>query len=271
MAPRSPLFEAYHAPRYERQALIEAYETEHSCRLVVLIDSLFPHSVAPFEEVIFDANPEEDLHIILATPGGDGETALRLARQAQSRCRKLTVIVPDQAKSAGTLFVLGAHHILMGPTSDLGPIDPQFLRNDSLIPAKAIIAAVDGAEKRIQENPAVFPLHVSMLADVTEIDVQRARDSLARTESQLSAMLAIAGRSDEEVAELQERLTEPLIKQTTSHQATISSEEAKRFGLPVEILDPAGRYWKGIWRLWTKYVALSASRIYEGRQASFTA
>ena len=46
--------------------------------------------------------------------------------QAQSRCRKLTVIVPDQAKSAGTMFVLGADRVYMGPTSDLGPVDPQF-------------------------------------------------------------------------------------------------------------------------------------------------
>ncbi|WP_419949131.1 SDH family Clp fold serine proteinase [Candidatus Palauibacter sp.] len=57
---------------------------------------------------------------------GDGNSALHLVRQAQSRCTELTVIVPDQAKSAGTLFVLGAHHIVMGPTSDLGPVDPQF-------------------------------------------------------------------------------------------------------------------------------------------------
>ena len=34
---------------------------------------------------------------MLSTPGGDGETAIRLIRQAQSRCRELTVIVPDQA------------------------------------------------------------------------------------------------------------------------------------------------------------------------------
>ena len=91
-----------------------------------MVDYLFSHSITLFEETLYDANPDENLHVMLRTLGGDGETALRLVRQAQSRCKELTVIVPVEAKSAGTLFVLGADRVLMGPTSDLGPIDPQF-------------------------------------------------------------------------------------------------------------------------------------------------
>ncbi len=117
MPDRSPLYEARHSPRYERQKLIRRYEEEYKCRLVILIDALFSHSVTLLEETLHDADSAEDLHIILATPGGDGETAIRLIRQAQSRCSRLIVIVPDQAKSAGTVFVLGADQICMGPTS----------------------------------------------------------------------------------------------------------------------------------------------------------
>jgi ClpP class serine protease len=42
--------------------------------------------------------------------------------------QKLRVIVPNIAKSAATLFALGADEILMGYLSELGPIDPQVLR-----------------------------------------------------------------------------------------------------------------------------------------------
>lgn len=66
---RSPLYEAQHAAWYERQHLIQAYENEYDCRLVVLIDSLYPDSVTPFEETLFDADPKEALHVMLATPG----------------------------------------------------------------------------------------------------------------------------------------------------------------------------------------------------------
>ena len=152
---RSPLYEANHAARYERQTLIREYQEEHECRLLVVMqDVLFPHSIPLLEETLFDADPDQDLHVMLGTQGGDGETALRLIRQAQSRCRELTIIVPDQAKSAGTPFALGAHRIYMGPTSDLGPVDPQFQLSDgSLASASAIIAAVDRAEDRIQQSP----------------------------------------------------------------------------------------------------------------------
>lgn len=46
---RSPLYEARRAAWYERQNLIQEYEKEQECRLVVLIDSLFAHSVTRFE------------------------------------------------------------------------------------------------------------------------------------------------------------------------------------------------------------------------------
>ena len=42
----------------------------------------------------------------------------------------LRVIVPDFAKSAGTLIALGADLIVMSDTSELGPIDPQVIRSD---------------------------------------------------------------------------------------------------------------------------------------------
>jgi len=129
------------------------------CRLVVLIDAIFADSITFFEELLVDADPDEDLHLLLDTPGGDGEAAIRIVRSAQARCRELTVIVPNQAKSAGTILALGAHHILMGPTSDLGPIDPQFQQpsRQGLFSAKDLIAAVDQAEKAIAAKPGYLP------------------------------------------------------------------------------------------------------------------
>ena len=233
-------------------------------------DTLFQHSVTLFEEALYDADPAQDLHVMLSTPGGDGETAIRLIRQAQSRCRELTVIVPDQAKSAGTLFVLGAHHIYMGPTSDLGPIDPQFLLADgSLTAGKAIIAAVEDAEQRIQKSPETYPLHASLLSGVTALMVQQARDALARTGDQLKEALAcVSDRDEVTVDNLAAALHAPLIGETQSHGTTISARDAAKFGLPVDEANPLDERWRETWRLWTKYVALGASRIYEGHTAS---
>jgi hypothetical protein len=146
-----------------------------------MIGPIFDYSVMYFEELVFDASPDEDLHLMLASPGGDGEVAVRLVRAAQTRCRHLTVIVPNQAKSAATLLALGAHEILMGPTSDLGPVDPQFPFGEyDLVSAKDIIAAVERALKDVAERPDTYALHSAMLSEVNALKVEQARSALAR-------------------------------------------------------------------------------------------
>ena len=76
-----------------------------------------------------------------------------------SRCRELTVVLPDMAKSAATLTFIGADKIIMGPGGDLGPVDPQFqLGGRSLASAKEIVEAVAEAEERITRSPETYPL-----------------------------------------------------------------------------------------------------------------
>lgn len=271
MTNRSPLYEAANAGRYERQQIIRDYQEDHDCRLVVVRDVIFPlRSVPLLEEALFDADPEQDLHLMLGTLGGDGETALRMIRQAQSRCRKLTVIVPDQAKSAGTLLVLGADSIYMGPTSDLGPVDPQFqLPDGSLAPARAIIAAVEEAERRIQENPTTYPLHASLLTDITALMVQQSRDAMDRIEDLTrEALASVSSRKLQDVEALATALHQHLIGESKNHGAIVSASDAKRYGLPVEQADPKSPRWQAVWRLWTKYLMLGAVYVYEGELAS---
>lgn len=234
-----------------------------------MIDTLFSRSVTLFEEVLYDSNPQRDLHVLLSTPGGDGETALRLIRQAQCRCKDLTVIVPDQAKSAGTLFSLGADRIYMGPTSNLGPVDPQFLLSGSLAAGKAIIAAVEEAERRVQAKPQTYPIHASLLGDITALMVQQARDALKRADGQLTEALAcVSSRSADEVDQMAQHLRGPLLDDSQSHGAAISTQEAINLGLPVEKAEPGDGRWESVWRLWAKYVALEVEFAYEGETAS---
>jgi membrane-bound ClpP family serine protease len=163
--------------------MIRLYQTSRDCRLIVVMDVLFSDSIPHLEELLHNADPGQDMHLLLVSPGGDGEVAVRMVRSVQARCRELTVIVPDFAKSAATILCLGAHWLLMGPTSDLGPVDPQFqIANTSgLVSAKDIIAAVETAEAAVAARPDTYPLHAALLSDVTGLQVQQARSALART------------------------------------------------------------------------------------------
>ena len=272
---RTPLFEAQHSARYARQQLIRAYQDRFNCRLVVLIDQLMPYSIPLFEETLFDADADQDLHVLLRTPGGDGETALQLARQAQARCRELTIVVHDRAMSAGTLFALGAHHILMGSASALGPIDPQFQGSGGrFVAAKTIIAAVNNALDQVTERPETLRLHATLLADTTAVDVQEAHNALNHAGVQLREALACnPDRSDSEVQRLAEKLTDPLIGEPQSHAATVSADRAIALHLPVEKLSPQSDQWKMAWHLWIRYFNMGSVSIYEGERASqiFTA
>jgi hypothetical protein len=267
---QSPLFHAQQADRYERQILIGEYEQLFDCRLVVVIDAIFRQNLTPFEELIYDNPGDRDIHLMLATPGGDGETAVRMVRAAQARCRELTVIVPDVAKSAGTLIAIGAHSILMAPASDLGPIDPQFEFPDgSLVAAKDIIAAVDDATKKVQAAPATFPLHAALLTDVSGLMVQQARSELLRTGDLLEeALSSNPDRTAAQVATLKKKLRVPLIQRPKTHAALFSVADAQKAGLPAVEADVDGEQWQRIWRLWAKYWAMGLPRVYEGTRAS---
>jgi hypothetical protein len=64
--------------------------------------------------------------VLLHSPGGDANSAYRLARFLIRHCGGYTVIIPRWAKSAATLFSLGADQIYFGDHAEFGPIDMQI-------------------------------------------------------------------------------------------------------------------------------------------------
>jgi Serine dehydrogenase proteinase len=71
-----------------------------------------------------------EIEIWLDSPGGDAHATYKLLLDLRQRCGKLTVVIPDYAKSAATLLVLGCDEIWMAPSADLGPLDVQIAHPD---------------------------------------------------------------------------------------------------------------------------------------------
>ncbi len=178
----------------------------------------------------------------------------------------------DQAKSAATLLALGAHHVMMGPASDLGPIDPQFVVDDEWVAAKDIIAAVDDAAVKVMESPDTYPVYAPLLSDITAIMLQQARSALQGTSDLLEeALKSNRDRKPEEVQRLKRNLLGPMIERNPTHSALFSADDAREAGLPVMPVAPSDDQWQLIWRLWTKYFALGPifyTGIYEGSAVS---
>lgn len=271
--PYTPLFHAQQDPRYQRQSLIREYEEKYECNLVVMIDQVASHSVTLLNECLDSVDPEKPLHLMLRSPGGDPETAIRLIRMCHGASSEFSVVVPEQAKSAATIMSLGADKIFMGPTSDLGPIDPQVLvPGRGYVSAKDLIAAYDSALHMVAESPNTAAFHAGLLGGIDATTVQFARSALDRTGD--IARQAIESNdhfSADQVNDLCKTIQGPLIDSPKMHGAVVGAREAEQAGLTVEKLGMHDEQWKLIQKIWTRYFVISpihSLQAYEGARAS---
>jgi ClpP class serine protease len=69
----------------------------------------------------------EKIALIVDSPGGEAKAAHQIARLIRKRCEGFVGIVPEYAKSAATLLLLGSDKIIMGKNAELGPLDARSM------------------------------------------------------------------------------------------------------------------------------------------------
>jgi hypothetical protein len=65
------------------------------------------------------------LNVFVCSFGGDPDVAFNSVNILRTKCKKLVMFIPDNAKSAATLLCLGADEIVMALGAQLGPLDMQ--------------------------------------------------------------------------------------------------------------------------------------------------
>lgn len=78
---------------------------------------------------------KERIVVILQTSGGVVEVTERIVDIIRHTYNEVDFLIPDYAMSAGTVLAMVGNRIFMSHSSCLGPIDPQIVRDDKLIPA----------------------------------------------------------------------------------------------------------------------------------------
>jgi len=84
-------------------------------------------SVRYIYKIIKSLSPDklkDTLDFIMITNGGDTNAPLRIISLLRCFFKRINVILPYRCYSAGTALALGCDNIIMGPMSNLGPIDP---------------------------------------------------------------------------------------------------------------------------------------------------
>lgn len=203
----------------------------------------------------------EDLYVILHTMGGDPDAAYHIGIRLQSYVpenKKLYVIVPRYAKSAGTLLACATDEILLTPIAELGPIDPQIYVRETgrWISAKTIAGSLRQVietlkdvgisdarviKELVEKIPIVELGHYGSLIDHIQ---HLAEDLLQRR------MFRDSESTAEEVAS-------KLVKSYMYHGQVIHNEEAERLRIRVktlqaETLDLVYKYYKEIRKLFDK-------------------
>jgi|ERR1035437_1604057 ATP-dependent protease ClpP protease subunit len=281
-ANKTPMFSAIHASRYHRQGLIKDIQLKYGRRTVSYISgsaaSINRDDIVFFVDLLHNIVPNSDLDLILHTGGGDVDAAEKLISLVRTRVGtgRMRVIVPDFAKSAGTLMTLGADRIVMSDTSELGPIDPQITLNDghgNLIrhSVQSYLDAYEFHADALQKNPndAVASIMLGKLEPATVKLFEAVRDRARKfAEDQLKLGMFRSGTGNFT------KIASDLIdtKRWLTHGQMIGWQDAIKIGLSVDYLDPSSEEWQCYWQLYClqRLAIQDRQKLFEADVASLT-
>jgi hypothetical protein len=258
---KTPLFQATHAARYQRQALIKDINEATSTRLISYVAGLGTminrDDTVPLVDLLHNVPEGKDLDLLLHTGGGDIDAAEKLVSMMRQRVgsARLRVIVPDFAKSAGTLIALGADAIVMSDTSELGPIDPQIVRYDTVGNglAHSVLSYLDAYEHHaaiLKTDPGnvASQIMMSKMDPGTQRQYEAIRDRARRVAEDLlqQGMFKETGNWSLAVTELLNTKNRPSHGQMISWQDAVSP----KLGLVVEHVEWNDPIWRQYWLLY---------------------
>ena len=273
---KTPLFKANSADRYQRQAIIKQIEARTKRLLICYVSGdecmIDASDTMPFVDLLHNVPPNRDVDLLLHTVGGSIDAAEKLIRMMRSKIGTawLRIIVPDFAKSAGTLMVLGADSVVMSDMSELGPIDPQIRLGDRWRSAQNYIDAYDAHAETLKEDPNDVAAQI-MLGKLDPADIRSCRAAVNRARQAAESLLKRGmfrngGNWTQTVTELL------ATTRWLSHGQMISWEDARDplIGLVVEHLEYHSETWQDYWRLYClqRLAVRDRQRIYESDYVS---
>ena len=213
--------------------------------------------VLGFGDLLHDLE-NADIDLLLHTPGGDMDVAEKLVYMCWSRAKSFRVIVPNSAKSAGTLIALAANKIAMSDSSELGPIDPQITTysgtGDPIMrPASSFLDGLEAIKKEAATTGTLSPAYFPLLSQLDPALLDFCGKAILRSERFARKwLIAHQCKGDPKKAN---KIARTLVntKRYLSHGTVIDHREAKSIGLDVEYFKPSDATWQKIWRLYCTY------------------
>ncbi len=277
---KTPMYSAMNSARYLRQDLIKIVNAKEGTNLLCYICNheaqIDRYDIIGFTEMLHNVTENTPIDLMLNTGGGDVDACDKLVHLILSRVgnQQFRVIVPDLAKSAGTLMALAANKIIMSDASELGMIDPQFPMKDAhgnefYLSVILYLKAFEEHTEAYRRNPT-DPVALLMLDRFDPKLVRKFQGLRDRVrtfaEDRLKRHGALASSISAELLDSAAWKT---------HSQPIWHGDATQIGLPVEYISPFDERWQRYWNLYIqqRYCLDSlrdegASKIYESAYAS---
>ena len=117
------------------------------------------------------------IDVIIHSPGGFAEAAEMLAHILHTEFDHVRFIVPHSAKSAATMLCLSANELLLYPSSELGPTDPQISGSISG-PAQSIIDGFEKIKKSVDSEKRLNGAFIPLLNKMDVATIQRCENAI---------------------------------------------------------------------------------------------
>lgn len=182
--------------------------------------------------------------LLINSYGGYGEAAERIINvcRSASETGEFWAIVPGRAKSAATMICFGASKILMGASSELGPIDPQLtiMENDRK-KRFSVWNLVQGYrelfKKAVDEKGNLEP-YLLQLKMYDARDIREWETAIALSEDIAVRALATGMLKGKKPADIRKKIHMFLTpEEKKSHGRPIYHDEAKDCDLVIERVD----------------------------------
>jgi Serine dehydrogenase proteinase len=230
------------------------------------------------EGVLQSLDLSNGLALCINSPGGDGLAAERIVNmcRAYSGTGEYWAITPGKAKSAGTLVCFGASRIVMGPTSELGPVDPQYREGHNVFSAYNVVRSYEGLFRRATKASGNLQPYLQQLQRYDEREIAELRSALALSQDISERVLGsgmMARQSKKTIASKISTFLTP--EQTKNHGRPIYRDEAAKCGLNIESVEPDTPYWPDVYALYIRTNNLvqspRAAKCIESAEHSYTA
>jgi Serine dehydrogenase proteinase len=267
----TPLLEAAQALRYQRQSLIEQLDrregTSLLCFMVGEEREIDRDDTLGFVDLLHNLSPGQAVDLMIHTGGGDIDTAEKLIRMIHARVgapTRFRVIVPELAKSAGTLMALGAATIVMSDSSELGMIDPQFVLKD--VNGNEICTSVVGYLQAYEEHSRAVlanPENRAATAMLARFDPMVIRKFQGQRDRATDIAMRMLNRQGLNSSAITEALLD--LSRWKSHGQMISHADAHEIGLNITYLPPRDPGWQLYWKLHClqRFEAGKSKKLYE--------